>query len=66
MPGANKPENRPRKILTLAIVHEREAPGGPRVLLGMKKRGFGAGPPLVLGRLHGQGAVSGLAQTALS
>lgn len=31
-------ENRPRKQLTLVVFHEH-----PRVLLGMKKRGFGAG-----------------------
>ena len=31
-------ENENRKILTLCIIHEH-----PRVLLGMKKRGFGQG-----------------------
>lgn len=31
-------EQRPRKILTLCLVHE-----SPRILLGMKKTGFGAG-----------------------
>ena len=31
-------ENKPRKILTLCIIHQH-----PRVLLGMKKKGFGFG-----------------------
>ncbi len=31
-------QNRPRKILTLCFVHQH-----PRILLGMKKQGFGAG-----------------------